>query len=90
MLLIKLGKMINSQTLIATSKDSLSDVLSTTAVIIGVLISKCTGLNIDGFLGVVVAVLFFIQVFLLQKVCLTSFSGDTSRQREFIEEIKIL
>ena len=35
--------MINSQTLIATSKDSLSDVLSTTAVIIGVLISKCTG-----------------------------------------------
>lgn len=83
----KLGKMINSQTLIATSKDSLSDVLSTTAVIIGVLISKCTGLNIDGFLGVAVAVFILYTGFSAAKGMLDQLLGEAP-DKEFIEEIK--
>ena len=53
----KIGKMINSTTLFAASSDSLSDVLSTLSVLIGAIVSKITGLNLDGYLGVIVAVI---------------------------------
>lgn len=49
------GKKINSPALIATSADSINDVISTIVVIIGGIISFNTGLNIDGWLGLAVA-----------------------------------
>ena len=49
------GKKINSPALIATSTDSINDVISTIVVIIGGIISMNTGLNIDGWLGLAVA-----------------------------------
>ncbi len=51
----KIGKKINSTTLIATSIDSRNDILSTTAVLIGVIITQVTGFNLDGYIGTVVA-----------------------------------
>lgn len=83
----KLGKMINSQTIIASSKDSFSDVLATTAVIIGVLFSKFTGINIDGFLGVAVAAFILYTGFSAAKGMLDQLLGEAP-DREFIEEIK--
>ncbi|MDE6724113.1 MAG: cation diffusion facilitator family transporter [Ruminiclostridium sp.] len=52
----KLGEKINSVALRATATDSLSDVLSTTAVIAGMLVCYCFDVNIDGYIGLAVAV----------------------------------
>lgn len=51
----KLGSMIDSVSMKATAMDSLSDVITTTAVILGIVFFACTGINIDGYVGVLVA-----------------------------------
>lgn len=57
----KIGKTISSTTLEATSTDSLNDVISTSAVLAGIIITLCTGVNLDGWLGLLVAVLITIS-----------------------------
>ncbi len=52
----KLGRRYGSDLLKATSIDSISDVGATSAVLVSVIISHYTGFNIDGFMGVAVAV----------------------------------
>ncbi len=56
-----LGKKINSQTLKATSLDSRNDVIATTAVLIGAIIEKTFSINIDGYMGLAVAVFILIS-----------------------------
>lgn len=51
-----LSKKINSQALKAASLDSLTDCAATTVVILGLIISHIWSINIDGYLGVAVAV----------------------------------
>jgi len=51
----KVGKHINSATLIATAADSRNDVISTTAVLIACIIGKIFGIAIDGYIGLLVA-----------------------------------
>ncbi len=53
----KLGKAVQNGTLLAAAKDSLGDVLSTGGVLVSVLISLCFGLNVDGWMGVIVALI---------------------------------
>lgn len=50
-----IGKKINSSAMKATATDSKSDCIATTVVLISMLILKLTGLNIDGYGGVLVA-----------------------------------
>ena len=52
----KLGKRIGSTAMEATATDSLSDVVATSAVLAGTLVGDLTGVSIDGWIGVVVAV----------------------------------
>lgn len=52
---ISIGKKINSLTLIATGADSRNDVIATSAVLVSVLVVKFTGLQIDGYMGCLVA-----------------------------------
>ena len=52
----KLGKRIDSAAMEATATDSLSDVVATSAVLAGTLVGGFTGVSIDGWVGVVVAV----------------------------------
>lgn len=52
------GKKINSPTMEAVAKDSLSDMISTGIVIISMILSKFTSLPVDGISGMIVA--FFI------------------------------
>ncbi len=56
----RLGKKFDSTVMIATSKDSLSDVLSTSVVLISLLFSDICGFNLDGYAGAFVAVLVII------------------------------
>lgn len=51
----RLGKMIQSTTLYATSADSRNDVIATAAVLIGCLINRFFGVNVDGWMGLMVA-----------------------------------
>lgn len=51
----RLGRMICSTTLQATSIDSRNDVLATAGVLLGCLVSKHFGVQVDGFVGLAVA-----------------------------------
>lgn len=51
----RVSRMINSVSLKAASIDSLTDCAATAGVLIGIVISKITGLNIDGWLGMAVS-----------------------------------
>ena len=52
----KLGRRIGSAAMEATATDSLSDVVATSAVLAGTLVNHLARVNIDGWVGVVVAV----------------------------------
>ncbi|MGN0334100.1 MAG: cation diffusion facilitator family transporter [Lachnospiraceae bacterium] len=56
----KLGNRISSEAMKATAADSLSDCVSTAAVLAGILIYYFFHLNLDGYIGAVVAVLVLI------------------------------
>lgn len=57
----KIGKTISSTTLKAASADSLNDVLATSAVLIGILITLFTGINLDGWMGLAVALFIIVS-----------------------------
>mgnify|MGYP005762284267 FL=1 len=52
----KVGKLIQSTALEATAMDSRNDVIATSAVLISVFIAKFTGVNLDGWMGMAIAV----------------------------------
>lgn len=54
-----LGKKINSTSMRAAATDSISDCIATTAVIIAMLVYAFTDVNIDGFVGILVALFIF-------------------------------
>ena len=56
----KIAKKIDSAVMKATAADSLSDAGASTAVLIAMLIFKFTGFDIDGYMGIAVAVVIFI------------------------------
>ena len=51
----RVGKKINSSAMVATAIDSLSDTISTAAVLVAMVVGKFSGLMIDGWVGMVVA-----------------------------------
>ncbi len=51
----KLGRTIDSQPLKAAGKDSVSDVLATSGILIGMLIVRLFGIHLDGYMGVLVS-----------------------------------
>lgn len=51
----KVGRMIKSESVEATSKDSRNDVISTSVVLLGAVITMLTGVNLDGYMGAAVA-----------------------------------
>lgn len=53
----RLGRTINSTILHANSKDALSDVFATAGILIGLLVAAVCKIDIDGYLGILVALL---------------------------------
>ena len=66
----KMGRKIESTTLEATAADSLNDVIATAAILAGVIITKVTGFNLDGYMGLVVAA--FIVITGIKLIVATS------------------
>lgn len=52
----KLGTAVNNGTLLAAAKDSLGDVLSTGAVLVGILLHMAFHISVDGYIGLAVAI----------------------------------
>ncbi len=51
----KVGRMIKSESVEATSKDSRNDVIATSVVLLGAVITMLTGVCLDGYMGAAVA-----------------------------------
>lgn len=82
----KLGKRINSTVMIATSADSRNDVIVTSATIISAIISGATGLNIDGYIGLLVSVFVMLAGFNIAKDTLEPLLGEAV-DRELYEKV---
>lgn len=72
----KQGKKINSTTLLAAAEDSRNDVLTTAAVLAAVLVEKLSGWQIDGIMGILVAVFILFSGAKLAKETLSPLLGE--------------
>lgn len=82
----KLGTSINSDVMKATAIDSLTDMLSTTAVIAGILITKYVGINIDGYLGILVALFILYSGISASKETINKLLGEAP-DKDFINQV---
>lgn len=83
----KFGKKIHSEAMLATSMDSLSDMGATAVVLISMLVSHYTSLQIDGICGVLVALLIFYAGFNSAKETINPLLGQPP-EPEFVERIE--
>ena len=82
-----LSKKLDSAAMKATSVDSLSDTVATTLVLIATLISKYTGLLLDGWFGILVGLFILYTGGSTLKETIDLLLGQPPKQ-EFIDEIK--
>lgn len=83
----KFGRKIHSEAMLATSMDSLSDMGATAVVLISMLVSHYTSLQIDGICGVLVALLIFYAGFNSAKETINPLLGQPP-EPEFVERIE--
>lgn len=82
-----LGKKLNSPAMCATASDSFSDMIATSFVLFAILISKSTGLLIDGYCGVLVGIFIFIAGIRAAKDTINPLLGQPP-SREFVKQIE--
>lgn len=82
-----LSKKLESAAMKATSVDSLSDTVATTLVLIATLISKYTGLLLDGWFGILVGLFILYTGGSTLKETIDLLLGQPPK-KEFIDEIK--
>lgn len=83
----KIGKKIDSQSVLAASKDSLSDSAATLAVLLGMLFFRFTGFSIDGYIGLVVSCFILFAGYQTIRDALSPLLGQPP-SRELVEDIK--
>lgn len=83
----KLGKRINSAAMLATAIDSLTDAIATTAVLLGSLLAHLFHWQIDGYIGVLVAVFILYSGYRTAQESLSPLLGQAP-DRAFVAEIK--
>ena len=81
------GKKISSQTILASSKDALSDCVSTLAVLLGIGVFKVFGINIDGYVGVGVSGFILYTGYITLKESLSPLLG-IAPTKEMVTEIR--
>lgn len=84
---LKLSKAVDSVALKATAVDSITDVLATAVVLVGLICAKFTGAFIDGYLGVAVAVIIAVEGINLFRDTMKKLLGQTA-DAETIAKIK--
>jgi len=83
----KIGKSINSTPIIATAKDSLSDVVATSVVIISLITEKIFDISVDGVVGLIVSGFILYTGIMTIKDSLTPLLGSLP-DKELVEDIK--
>ena len=83
------GKRFDSGAMLATAADSLSDCGATVVVLVATLVGQYTGLQIDGWCGVIVAVMIFWSGIKASKETLDPLLG-TPPAPEYVERIRDL
>ena len=83
------GKKINSAAMVATAADCFSDCLSTVAVLAATFVAHFAKIYIDGYVGLVVAVLIFNAGFRAANETLSPLLGQAPEQ-DFVQEIYAL
>ena len=87
----RLGKKIQSATLMATGADSRNDVISTGAVLIAAILERLFGWKIDGFMGLAVAIFILYSGAMLAKDTISPLLGESASpelQRDIVELMK--
>ena len=84
-----LGKKINSLTLQATAADSRNDVISTIAVLVGCLVGHFFRVNIDGYVGLLVAIFILYSGVNIVKETISPLLGEQA-DTELVEKIKAM
>ena len=83
----KVGRIIGSPALAATAADSRNDVLTTGAILASAVLSRLTGLQVDGVMGVLVALfILYAGVGLIRQI-LSPLLGEAP-ERALVEEIQ--
>lgn len=79
----KLGEKIDSKVMMAAFTDSMGDVLTTTVTIVSLLVFQITGVNIDGFVGIGVALVVMWAGFGIAKDTLEPLLGEAVDPEEY-------
>ena len=74
----RLGKRIQSDTLLAAAADSRNDVIATGAVLLSGIVERFTGLGIDGFMGLGVAIFILYSGIGLAKDTISPLLGEAA------------
>lgn len=82
----KMGTAINSSVILANSKDSFNDVVSTGAVLLTTLIAVFTDVNLDAWAGCAVALFIFCSGFGIMRETLNNLLG-TMPSKELVDSI---
>ncbi len=83
----KIGNAINSKTVLATSKDSLNDVIASTAVLVSALISVLINVSLDAYMGLAVALYIVYSGVMLIIETSKPLLGEAT-DKELVNEIK--
>ena len=85
----RLGRMIGSGTLEATSADSRNDVIATSAVLVSCLVSRFFRVEIDGWVGVAVAAFILWSGYGIARETMSALLGE-SADGELVEKLEDL
>lgn len=85
----KIGKKIQSAAMGATAADSLGDMASTTAVLAATVISMVTGVNIDGWCGLLVGIFIFYSGIQAMRDTINPLLGQAP-DKELVDQIRRL
>lgn len=83
----KAGIKINSKALEASFFDSFTDVLSTIVVLISLFITRYTGYNVDGYMGLVVSIFIILSGLKLIKSSISPLLGEAPN-KDFVKRVK--
>ncbi|MBP1925788.1 cation diffusion facilitator family transporter [Sedimentibacter acidaminivorans] len=83
----KIADKISSTTMKATSMDSRNDVIATSVVLVSIIVSKITGYQIDGYMGMIVALFIMFSGINILKDLMNPLLGELP-DPEFVESIE--
>lgn len=82
----RIAGIIRSDTIFATSADSLNDIFATSAVLISIVVTYITGFNLDGYMGIMVALIIMLSGIRLVMKTINPLIG-VAPTREFVDSI---